>query len=716
MAQDVFLRDDDFYTRDLNHVVQYINQTGFYVSKMKSMPIEQARQKVRAIVKASIHNPTVVYYERGDNLDKNKVSTTLLGYLQSTFNANEILAPTFTTYQSPSVFVAPFSGFMVENKENRGKYKKQEKIERMRNNTAMAVFYNKEQNNAKAYNNGGSGCYGSKGSILFNPTCHSTLTSSVRTQTSISNASNERLLEGNRHYRNTDIILNNLISICSDFDRDLLQKVLHAFNIVCPTAQDVLDVIDRSHKLYVYDKNGMTSKIVPFVNKLDGIERAAFVYTGDLYHLNKYNPNFIMTLLDKISEQIKPSIEDLSMDKPESFLHTYEETIVNHVLQLFCEHTVGVPRDEYVNKFSKELLCSMSLTAKNVTDILNSHKDFIRAFFLTKHVPPSSSYIYSQIRRAIVGSDTDATIFSVDTLVNKRFGTLEFTTASKAFASSISLFTTKIIAHQLAMLCANLGVIKKDLSVMAMKPEFTFPIYAQTPVPKHYYTVATVQEGMHFDEPKYKYEEKGVHLKNSAHPQEIISSATSMMRTILMDLYKNKPLYVGDKIQEVIDLEKEIKRSLLSSETTYYKKADIKTADSYRAPPNLSNYRFHTLWTQVFESTYGAVEDPNYISIKVPLAINNTHDIKKWITTMENKDIAQKLAKWLADNGRKDFRTVMLSATYVHSYGIPKEIASVMDYKRVILDLTMSRRMVLSSLGIYPKPKMTMTEMYEGSI
>jgi primosomal protein N' len=48
--------------------------------------------------------------------------------------------------------------------------------------------------------------------------------------------------------------------------------------------------------------------------------------------------------------------------------------------------------------------------------------------------------------------------------------------------------------------------------------------------------------------------------------------------------------------------------------------------------------------------------------------------------------------------------------------GIPKEIQEVLDYKRVILDLTISRRMVLSSLAYYPKEGMTLTEMYEGNI
>lgn len=709
MQQDAFILPIDEYKRDLNHLKHYISQMGFFVSKMKGMDIQEAKTKVRAVVKEKLVNPTVIYYERRENLDKHRCTTTLLGYLQDTFSKNEILAPTFTTYINPDVFTSPFSEFMIENKDLRAMFKKREKQEKMKGNYVLATFYGKEQNNAKTYNNGGSGCYGSKGSITYNPTCHSTLTSTVRTQTSISNASNERLLEGNRHYRNCDIILYNLISICSDFDTDLMHSVITKYGLVIPTTQDVIDVITRSFMLYNYDYLELEKKVIPFINKLTDLERCAFVYIGDLYHLNKYNKEFVSSLIDSISCK---SINTTEVDHPENFLHTFDETVSNHVVQIFCEQTIGVNKDDYAKVFDRDTLLNMHATAENIKNILSNHSDLIRCFFLTKHVPPSSAFIYDQTRRAIVGSDTDATIFSVDTMVMARFNTLNFNTQSKAYASGVSLFTTKIIGHQLAMLSANLGVVRKFIFTLAMKPEFTFPVYAQTPVAKHYYTFATVQEGMHFAPDKYKYEEKGVHMKNSAHPDIIRNSAITMMRNICLDLYNNKPLTIGSKLQEIIQLETDIINSLRNSETVFLKQADIKTADSYNTPPNVSNYRFHTLWKEVFEPKYGSVEDPNYIAVKLPLALNSKTDLNRWISSIEDKQFAERMLKWLVDNKRKDFCTVMMNSAYIQSYGIPKELAGVVDYKRIVLDLSISRRMIASSLGVYPKTKMTFLEMH----
>lgn len=711
--KNVFLHPAASYTREINHLAQYVKQTSFYVSKMTGKPISEVTEKVRATVKSSMHNPRVIYYSRAENLDKNKFTTTLLGYINDTIAKKEILAPTFTTYKNQGEFMSPFSEFMIDNKKARSAYKKKSHQAKMQGDEIMHVFYDKEQNNAKTYNNAGSGCFGSKGSILFNPTCHSTLTSTVRTETSISNASNERLLEGNRHYRDADIILYNLISITSDFDRDLMLSVVDKYSLVYPSVDDVIECIERSYRLYAYDSGSMRDIIIPFVNTLDGPERAAFMFTGDLYHLNKINQPAIFKLLDALSVSVK---SDSKVDKPESFLHKFDEAIVNHVLQIFCDYIVGVSRTEFVNKFDDSVLQDMYATASYVTSVLRDYSDLIRLFFLTKHLPPSSAYIYNQIRRSVVGSDTDATMFSVDTLTTQRFGKIVFNTQTKAFASSLCLFATQVMSHQLAIFSANLGISTAKIFDIAMKPEFTFPVFAQTPVAKHYYTFATVQEGMHFSDNKYKYEEKGVHLKNSAHPDVIRNGARDMMRKILNDLYENKPLNVREKILEVIELEQEIKRSLLAGENTYYKNVDIKIASSYREVPEKSPYRFHLLWEEVFKPKYGAIDDPDYRAIKIPLDLVNSLRIKEWLASMEDRDMAQRMANWLQRGNRKDFSMVYLNTSLVQSSGIPKEIADVLDYRRIILDLTVSRRMVLSSLGIYPKHDMTVTEMYMGNV
>ncbi len=710
--QDVFIRPANTYKRKLNYRTHYNKQMAFYLSRMTGRKFDDCYEYVVRKAEEKFVDPKVIYYERHENKDKHKAQSTLTEYINGTLAKEEILVPTFTTYVSQKTFLSPFSGFMIRNKKRRSISKKKGFAAKMKGDMIYAIFYDKEQNNYKTFNNAGSGCYGSKGSILFNPTSHSALTSCVRTETSIANASNEKMIEGNRHYRNIDIILNNILSICTNYDVAKTHAVIQKYNLNIPTVQDVIDCINRSFELYFYDKKGMSEKIIPFVCKLSDLDRFAFCFIGDLYHFKKLNDRFSRNFLRSLSIVHRHT---QVVDNPiETMNKTIDEAICNHVNQLFSAYIKGVPKDEFSKVLPADVQQDMYNTALTFNNILSEHSDLIEVLFLTENLPASTAYIYDMVRRCVVGSDTDATMFVVDGPVEWMFGHTDITEETMSFASTIMFLSTKTMAHQLAVFSANLGIVEEKIFDIAMKPEYTFPVYFQSPVAKHYFTFATVQEGSHLA--KYKFEYKGVHLKNSAHPSIITKETERVMSNLMLNLYKNKKPVLGKELMEVIALEKEIKRSLLAGENTYYKSTDIKPAKGYKLGPDKSPYRFHDMWREVFEPKYGSIEEPDYKAIKVPLNVKNTLVMKKWLDGIEDRALALRLGNYLLKNGKKKLLTIQLNTSYVTTNGIPKEIQEVLDYKRVILDLTISRRMVLSSLAYYPKEGMTLTEMYEGSI
>jgi hypothetical protein len=80
-----------------------------------------------------------------------------------------------------------------------------------------------------------SGAMSSPSTPLHNKTGHSTLTSGCRNTTSFSNANNEKILTGNRHYYNVNIILNNLVFITSkiklkDIENEEVKRTLELVN------------------------------------------------------------------------------------------------------------------------------------------------------------------------------------------------------------------------------------------------------------------------------------------------------------------------------------------------------------------------------------------------------------------------------------------------------------------------------------------------------
>jgi cobalamin-dependent methionine synthase I len=165
-------------------------------------------------------------------------------------------------------------------------------------------------------------------------------------------------------------------------------------------------------------------------------------------------------------------------------------------------------------------------------------------------------------------------MFSCDDYVDWYFGRITFEPKGFAIAGAVSLFATETISHLMAILSANLGADQKFIFNISMKPEFVFPVFGQTPVSKHYFTLSIMQEGIVFNEPDYEI--KGVHLRNSAVPADIIAESKSTMKRILNDIMANKGVRLYNEIKSLKETEQKIINSLLRGETKYFSRNKIK--------------------------------------------------------------------------------------------------------------------------------------------
>jgi hypothetical protein len=348
-------------------------------------------------------------------------------------------------------------------------------------------------------------------------------------------------------------------------------------------------------------------------------------------------------------------------------------------------------------------------TCHNVISILYEYADFFKAFFVTEDIPVSVSNIKSMMRKAVVLSDTDSTMFSSDDWVRWYYdGNLIFNSRGIAIAGVIGLISSQVIAHVLAIYSANLGVVQDKIFKIQMKPEYVFPVFVQAPVSKHYFTCIAMQEGNVYSD--LDYEIKGVHLKNSALPKEVIEATHAKMKDILTNILDNKKISLVKEIKEVMDLEKKYESDLLNNKEQYYRKTTIKDSGSYKLEEDKSPYWHYKLWSTVFQPKYGEIAPPPYRAFILPLKINNKTDMLKWMASIEDVSLAERLAQFLANSGKDVLRTINMSEEYIRAFGIPKEVLLVLDTKRIILDLTLSRRIIIDSLGFTPKLEMLFSE------
>ncbi len=333
----------------------------------------------------------------------------------------------------------------------------------------------------------------------------------------------------------------------------------------------------------------------------------------------------------------------------------------------------------------------------NINETVEKYRSVINAFFLTKTVPCSTAYIQNMVRKNVVLSDTDSTMFSIDEWVTWYFGKLEFSQHAFGVAGAVMFLSTQCIAHCLAILSANMGVADEHLHKLSMKPEFVFPVFGQSPVSKHYFTAMLVKEGSVFND--IKMEVKGVHNKSSANPPTIMEPAQKRFEELIRTIMSGKLISGKKELTDVFDIEKNIYQSLRSGSSEYYKRMNIKEASAYGEGPKESNYAWYTCWDKVFAPKYGTIPEPPYDSLKIPTIIKSQTNWKTFLASIKDRALHDRLLEFCLDHNKKIIKTFYISVDYVEANGIPEEILDIIDYKRIILDLTNVRRMLLDTLG-----------------
>jgi hypothetical protein len=691
MANEVFLKERSFYKRKLDPISSYVEQCSLYISKMKNLDIDTVRLKLKSILKdtPTVNNPIVAFYHRENLADKSLQHTTLNDYIKEIVANNEILVPSFTSYVNTSVARSLLTEFTDSNIKSRSISKKEAFKAKAEGNTNLYVFKNNEQSNKKKINNSMSGAFASDGTVLCNPSAHSSLTSTIRMVSTIGCALLEKLICGNRHYRNVDICLWNLI-VLSKVSKEF-EDVVNKYKLKLISVEECLECIRYSTDIYFYDKINST-KIVDYVNKLTDMERCSIVYTSDLYHIRKYNSSFIKTILEEL---IYHTDYGFTIEESTKILKEVDDQVVSFVHYIHKDICKGIGKD--YSKLDSSKLNILASTCKHIENFFIKYSDFIKELVLGSELPCSVAYINDQYRKTTLVLDTDSNIFSVDDWTTWYDGTVE----DYKIAAAIQFICTKCTAHNLAILSSNIGVEDSKLYGLAMKPEWSFESFALTPVSKHYYATKNAQEGNVFIDSDYEI--KGVNLKSSALPQSVVEDVHTHMKYILEEVRLGHKFSIVEEVVRVIKKERYVRERILAGDPAYFKKLIIKDASSYKLAPELSNYFHHSFWMTNFSKKYNYSPDIPYEAIRISLKLDTTPRMNAYMDNLEDRELASNMKEWFTKNKKTHFESLLISKNFCEAFGLPKEIVSIVDVDKLVYDLLLVDRIVLNTLGIYIK-------------
>lgn len=700
--KDPFLLEKSWYKRDIDVLEGSKQDIAHYVSKRLNISKETALEKITDLragkgpEAGKLVDPDVLHLRRDSRRsDRVLAVTTMSKYIEEATEQHWLITPTMTIYENPHVEASFLSGFTQKNVDARAVIKKQKfNFQRIGDHQA-AIFADIRQVNKKTSNNSLSGAHASRFTMLFNRSAHSVLTSTTRTAASIANLNNEKFFAGSRLYFTPDVTIANIAAASNLIDRDAVEACIRDFDLHVPTDEELMEAVLYSSRIY-WKSPEYEEQIRQYIAKLDDVERVGFLYSGDLYHLAIYNRDLVYNFIDGISEKSEAEIKN-----PDDWMKALDGDLAILVGYICNDITNNVSVWDLKKKVPEAFNTAMA-TTRHICNTLEWFAPIIRAFWCNRLAPSSVSSAPIMVRRVVVASDTDSTIFTLQWWTKWFYGERLFNRKTAAIRDSLTYIASRNIIHYLAMMSANIGVLDKHLNAITMKNEFIFPTIATTNRAKHYYAYQGACEGVVYEE--QELEIKGVAFKASKAPDEIVRWCHDKICDVMDRVQSQTPIYLKEEMTEIADIERRLFKSLRSGEEGYLKSAEIKHPKTYKNGEAAPAYQQHLLWNYVFGPKYGTMPEPPYSGIKINLKAKNKTEFQEWLNGMEDKSIPERLRKFLLEtksNANYVVNTLIVPREIVESRSaIPDEILSGLDQRKIVIEIMDCIYLMLESWGV----------------
>lgn len=687
------------YSRNLDIVEAYVQDCALYASRMTGKPLAECVNFIRTNIGknglAPLRNPKVKFLQRKKNGDRAPSETGLIEYVRTVSDNSLIMAPTMTVYANPDQRESYNAKYIAVNLKKRKAFKKAMFDAKMAGRKELEDYYNILQNSSKIKNNSMSGAHASPSTVLYNKSSHSTLTSTCRISTSYANANNEWFLAGNRHFWSPSVVQTSLIIACRHMPTEAFEQAMSLYGLYYPTTKDVLDVIRYSASLY-WDSEEVYVELGTFIDRMTPLERAYFVYNCDLYHLAKYNPGFVNQMLGDLSIVASEPSPD-----PDASLARIDGDQLTLVVLLCSRYMQGRPLvgEGSVKETDPEAYAIIAATADILVENIEKYNYFIQGAWRPKVLPPSIAVLPNIIRRVVVTSDTDSTIFSNQHWTMWFTGGQLFSEKAYQIGYVTTYLTSQLVKHKLALMSANLGLVTRHIHRISMKNEYYFPVYGLTPVAKHYYAFRSAQEGNVLKE--METEIKGVHLRDSSAPAHVTKQLKKYIENVMHALINKGELSLHDILGPVARLEHEIMKSVREGSYLYTKSAQVKDLSSYVQGAGAPAYQQYLFWNEVFGPKYGIIPPPPYAAARISVDLDRPSSLRKWIETMEDRELADRLEAWIKNNSKTGITSFILPMPILQVTGVPKEITDAIDLRKLVKSMVSPFYLVLESLGLY---------------
>lgn len=702
---DHFMLQPDQYVRDLDIVKHWLRTNALNLVKRDGAEWEYALEWCRGLIsktgKHPIKNPTVTVITKDKHGDRYVRKTTYLAYLSNIAKKDLICSPSMTTYLKPKVRQSMLGVYINQNMGLRNGAKAVQKQAELEGNEELAKIKFNEQTSHKIFNNAISGAQSIGSTPMVLVSAHSSLTSGCRTATAYGTATIEKFVMGSRHYYSAEVVRTNIYSIISNFDREMMQKMIDRYELKVPTLMDLQNIITWC-TLYYWEDQEEFEDIVAILATLDDLERAAFAYIGDFYRLRLLNPKFSMELLDKLGD-----VSTAVHPDPASVIKKMDGDHMILAFILCGDVTTGKSRADILRDNDPATMNMLASTYDHIISTLDEYREFIKCFWVTTNLPGNVSKGRDIQRRSVVGSDTDSCLFTVRDWVKWRHGEVKFDWKSQAIWHTMVFLTCQIISHNLALYSAGMGVDYENIHKLAMKNEMAFSVFGLTNIAKHYFASTLAKEGGVYK--KAKLEIKGVQFKDSNSPPSLIQQNERFLVDIMDQIYRTGQCEVLPIFKQMADSERMVKKSIEEANPLYLKSVWVKSPEQYK-DPSVSPYAHHEVWKAAFHK-YGVPTEFPYRGARLSVDLNNKTAIKEWVESIVDPEVRSALQRLFVDTGKSTISSIIMPMDIIKTKGIPEEILQAASVRFQIYRACRPFYLTGESLGV-PLANKRLTQMW----
>ena len=686
-----FIRPVEEYKRNLDIRKGYVKQNAKYISLMLGKDYKDClkfvQEEIRKGKEFAIKDPAMTQLIKKDRGHRIEDTTSFLNYVQEITDSGRIVSPSMVVYERPEVEKSVTAEWQEDNIKARKTSKKAMFQFKQLGDLLKSALADYDQNARKIRINSVSGQRGFEGNALYLSTGHSSLTSLCRAAAGYGNATVERFLMGSKHYHTPEIARANLTAIITIENLERMDATIKKYGLIYPEPQDVVDMVEHSGSLYWRIPHEL-EKFLHMAKGMTPLERAACVYSGDMYHVAKHNPAIVKEMM---SELIALDISDIPDDiDTDQALKSLDATDIAYVNAL-CASVLKGTTHELVKENDPKGWLTIGKTAAKFLKASQKWGEFISGLFVPDHLPPTVASLKSIQRRACLAADTDSSIFTTEYWVQWYSGTMDRGEVNDRIWYLATYMACQCIAHSLAMLSANVGVEIDNIFRLAMKNEYGFPVFARTNLAKHYYALMSMREGNIYEEDET--ETKGVGLRGSATQKQTLEGGDRMRRKILDAANTGEKLSALELMQEVAKFELDTIRSIMRGEYTYLKSASIK--------PETNKMPYFELWQDVFGPKYGESIQPPIPVVKVTTELTNKTKLREWLAEIEDRALAERMEAWLAKYDRSDLPTVYLPTMAIKQCGLPTEIQAAANVRKLTYQINEGFYRTLESTGLH---------------